>query len=198
MSQDYKKVQEDDQSPSNPKENAGFCSLFTFSWLTDLLAMGQNQPLESEDLFSLLVEDQSEDLTDLLEREWRESVGQEKPTTGRWIGLRLVRALWGITPAREYCLILTLLILASVARLSLPLFLIGLLALLMENSSTAASHNPWVYYYASGISVSAFVMAMSKCHLDCRCSLVGMRVRAGLVGLIYKKVCQRSTRWYFI
>ena len=179
---------QEDEFPTNPKENAGFASLVTFSWLTGLMTVGQNRPLESEDLFPLLTEDQSEELTEKLERKWQQKNAEGESKARRWKGLRLVRALCGITPVSEYCIMATLAILDTIARVTQPLFLIGLLGYLMKDST--AVYDPWAYSYACGISITAFVMAVSKCHLDYRSSLVGMRIRAGLLGFIYKRVSQ--------
>ena len=188
MAPDYKKANE---LPTNPKQNAGFWSLVTFSWLTGLMTVGKNRPLESEDMFPLLTEDQSEELTERLEAKWKETKTEENCKAKSRKGMRLLRALWGITPVSEYCLIATLLTLDNISRLTQPLLLIELLALLMKDSPKAA-YNPRAYYYACGISITAFIMAVSKCHLDYRSSMVGMRIRAGLLGFMYKRVSKPS------
>ena len=169
----------------NPKENASFISLLTFSWLNNLLKRGSQRALENDDLPPLMEEDDIQALTNNLEREWSRNC-KAAQTTKKWIRTAILwRALWNLVPTSETALVLTLAFTHIVLRLLQPLFLIGLLAELMKQSS---GDTRWICLSASGVCLSAWLIAISKCHCDYRSSMIGMRVRSALLGVIYKKV----------
>ena len=173
------------RSLTNPKENASLCSLLTFSWLNDLLKRGSQRAIENDDLPPLLEEDKSQALTKNLENEWSRNCKPEH-TAKTWIRTaKLWRALWNLVPISEKALVLTLASTHIVLRLLQPLFLIGLLAALMKESS---ADRGWIYLNASGVCLSTWLIAISKCHCDYRSTMIGMRVRSALLGVIYKKV----------
>ena len=170
-------------SPTNPKQAASFFSLLSFSWLNDLLKRGNQRPLENDDLPALLEEDQSKKLTKNLEKEWSRicnPAGNTLRKTGN-----LWRALFSIVPASEKAFVLILASTHIVLRLMQPLFLIGLLAELMKEASV---DHTWTYLYATGVCLSTWVIAISTCHCDYRSTMIGMRMRSALLGVIYKKV----------
>ena len=171
--------------PTNPKENASLFSRLTFSWLNDVLKRGSQRALENDDLPPLLEEDNNQALTKNLEKEWSRSCKPEH-TARTWIKTaKLWRALWNLVPTSEKALVLTLASTHIVLRLIQPLFLIGLLAELMKETSM---NGRWIYLNACGVCLSTWLIAISKCHCDYRSSMIGMRVRSALLGVIYKKV----------
>ena len=170
---------------TNPKETASFFSLLTFSWLNYLLKLGNLRPLESDDLPALLEEDQSQTLTKSLEKEWSRNC---KPanTSIKWIKTaNLWLALLNLVPASEKAFVLILASTHIVLRLLQPLFLVGLLAELMKEPSV---DHTWIYLYATGVCLSTWIIAISKCHCDYRATMMGMRMRSALLGVIYKRV----------
>ena len=172
-------------SLTNPKENASLFSLLTFSWLNDLLKRGSQRALENDDLPPLLEEDNNQALTKNLEKEWTRNCKPEN-TAKTWIRTaKLWRALWNLVPTSEKALVLTLSSTHIVLRLIQPLFLIGLLAELMKETSINVR---WIYLSASGVCLSTWLIAISKCHCDYRSSMIGMRMRSALLAVIYKKV----------
>ena len=120
---------------TNPKENATLFSLLTFSWLNSLLKQGSQRALENDDLPPLLKEDDNEALTKKLETEWSRNCKAAR-TTETWLRTAILwRALWNLVPTSEKALVLTLASTPKALRLLQPLFLIGLLAELMKESS---------------------------------------------------------------
>ena len=170
-------------SPTNPKQAASFFSLLSFSWLNDLLKRGNQRPLENDDLPTLLEEDQSKKLTKNLEKEWswicNHAGNTWRKTANLW------RALLSIVPDSEKAIVLILASTHIVLRLMQPLFLIGLLAELMKEASV---DHTWTYLFATGVCLSTWVIAISTCHCDYRSTMIGMRLRSALLGVIYKKV----------
>ena len=183
---DYEKLSSN-SVPENPKQNAGFFSLLTFTWLNYLLRQGNKRPLENDDLPPLLKEDKSEPLTQHLEKEWSLGCDESQPgKSHRWIKTaRLWYALLRLVPTSERVLVMSLASLHAIVRISQPLFLIGMLAELMEKSSASQM---WIYLYAAGVCLCTWLIAISQCHFDYRSSMVGMRMRSAILGLVYKKV----------
>ena len=173
--------------PENPKENAGFFSLLTFVWLNDLLKQGNEKPLENDNLPPLLKDDQSQALTQNLQTAWLSSSENEPAKSiKRWLKTaRLWLALLKIVPLSEKVLLMMLASSIAVFRVMQPLFLIGLLAELMKESLDSQRG---IYLYASGVCLCTWFIAICKCHCDYRSSMVGMRMRSAILGLIYKKV----------
>lgn len=172
-------------SLTNPKENASLFSLLTFSWVNDLLKRGTQRALENDDLPPLLEEDKNQALTKKLENEWSRYCKPEH-TAKTWIKTaKLWCALWNLVPNSEKAFVFILASTHIVLRLFQPLFLIGLLAELMKDTSINVR---WIYLSACGVCLSTWLIAISKCHCDYRSSMIGMRVRSALLGLIYKKV----------
>lgn len=175
--------------PTNPKETASFFSLLTFSWLNDLLKRGNQRSLENDDLPALLKEDQSQALTKDLEKEWSRNCKLANTTSTCVKTANLWRSLLNLVPASEKAFVLILASTHIVLRLIQPLFLIGLLAEMMKESLV---DHTWIYLYATGVCLSTWVIAISKCHCDYRSTMIGMRMRSALLGIIYKKVCLRT------
>ncbi|XP_078376964.1 ATP-binding cassette sub-family C member 4-like [Oculina patagonica] len=175
--------------PTSPKETASFFSLLTFSWLNELLKRGNQRSLENDDLPALLKEYQSQALTKDLEKEWSRNCEPANTTTTCIKTVKLWRALFNLVPASEKAFVLILASTHIVLRLIQPLFLIGLIAELMKESLVDRT---WTYLYAAGVCLSTWVIAISKCHCDYRSTMIGMRMRSALLGVIYKQVLQIS------
>ena len=172
----------------NAKKNAGYFSLVTFAWLNELLKQGNERPLENDDLPPLLKEDQSEELTQNLESLWflscNETRGQAK--SKRLIKTaRLWNALLRLVPASERVFVMMLASTITVVRVIQPLFLIGLLVELRKESPI---YQKWIYLYAAGVCLCAWVIAIFKCHCHYRSVMIEMRMSSALLGLMYKKV----------
>lgn len=172
--------------PTNPKQAASFFSLLSFSWLNDLLKRGNQRPLENDDLPALLEEDQSQVLANDLEKEWSRVYNPAGNTWRKTANLWC--ALFNIVPASEKAFVLILASTQILLRLMQPLFLIGLLAELMKGASV---DHTWTYLYATGVCLTTWLIAISTCHCDYRSTMIGMRMRSALLGVIYKKV------WFF-
>lgn len=188
----YEKLSSETQ-PENPKKNAGFFSLLTFAWLNDLLKQGNKRPLENDDLPPLLKEDQNEALVEHLQKEWILICDESKP--GESKGWMKTAKLWGaflrIVPVSEILVVVSLAALHVTLRIMQPLFLIGLLSELMEESRVLKR---WIYFHAAGVCLCAWLIAIFKCHCDYRSSMIAMRIRSAVLGLVYKKVARYFTK----
>ena len=101
----------------NPRETAGCISLLTFSWMSNVLKLGNQQPLEEKHIFLLEPTFRAEQLVDALEREW---LAEDRTAEQNGKKPRLWRAMLRIFSCREYIVVAILRILFSFAMNLLP------------------------------------------------------------------------------
>ena len=167
-----------DKRKPNPKVDAGFFSQLMFSWLNGLVELGNIRPLKEEDLPSLLPDHVSKSLTEKLEAAWEQELnGKSTP--------RLWKALYGLTPSYEYILIELLALTRAACLLCLTILLSFLLSSL-TGSNLESSH--LTYVYGAAMCLCSLILTFTMCHFEYRASMVGIRVRAAISGLLYKKV----------
>ena len=180
MNHPYEKLgnDESDERKPNPKADAGFSSQLMFSWLNGLVELGNIRPLKEEDLPSLLPDHESESLTEKLEAAWEQELnGKSTP--------RLWKALYGLTPSFEYILIELLAFTRAACLLWMTILLSFLLAALTD-SNVESFH--LTYVYGAAMCLCSLILTFTMCHFEYRASMVGIRVRAAVSGLLYKKV----------
>ena len=168
------------QTEVNPRATAGFFSYLSFYWLNDLLKLGNARPLEADDLYPLLPEHESEKLTDTLERAWKLECKVRKHTSPS-----LLKALLNLTTLKELCFVMTLAISRTISNLLIPFLLSLLLASLEENTPKDKYH---LYVYGLAIILCAFSTSFLLQLIEYRTSMIGVRIRAALTGLLYQKV----------
>ena len=170
----------------HPKVTANFFSQVT---LFGLLWNGYSRPLEQEDLYDLLDGDCAEQLTKHLQKKWEEEicrVGKSKRNPRLW------RALLSFFTWKEYGFIVFT-TLSSILSENVVWFstmkLLG--QLWTERSSgsgtTSISHQRLLIYLCLMIMGNLF-KSLSNNHFYLKAAILGIRARAAVVGLLYKKV----------
>ena len=185
MNHPYEKLgnDESDERKPNPKADAGFFSQLMFSWLNGLVGLGNIRPLKEEDLPSLLPDHESESLTEKLEAAWEQELnGKSTP--------RLWKALYGLTPSFEYILIEFLAFTRAACLLWMTILLSFLLSALTD-SNVESSH--LTYVYGAAMCLCSLILTFTMCHFEYRASMVGIRVRAAVSVLLYKKVSLKQS-----
>ena len=172
------------QTRVNPRATAGFFSYLSFYWLNDLLQLGNARPLEADDLYPLLPEHESEKLTDTLERAWKLEC-----TRAEHASPSLLKALLSLTTLTEYLFVMFLALIRSIGNFLIPILVSLLLATLEENIS---ANNYLLYVYGLSISLCAFIVGYLKHLSEYLSSMIGLKVRAALTGLLFKKVGKLS------
>ena len=172
------------QHRNNPKANAGLLSHLSLGWLNELLQLGYRRPLEKEDLYPLLPEHESERLAAALEEAWQQELKRTKHG-----GPSLLKALFSIITVSECVFIMILAWSRTVCNLLVPVLLSFLLAALEED---VPGNSYLLYGFGLGISLCTVIMPFVMHHFEYRSSMVGMKVRAALTGLLYKKVINTS------
>ena len=172
-----------DASVQNPREAAGFFSLLTFSWINNVLKLGNKRPLEEKHLLPLEISFHAERLVGALEREW---LAEERASEQNRTKPRLWKAMMRVIPYKDFITMVLLRILYSIAVNLLPLilwFFLRSIATVSENSYASAM--PFVIC----ISVISVTRSISITHGVFKAELIGIKLKVALIGVIYKKVC---------
>nr|XP_033819452.1 multidrug resistance-associated protein 1-like isoform X2 [Geotrypetes seraphini] len=193
-----------------PEASASFFSKITFWWLSRLILKGCRQPLEVEDLWSLSKENTSEEIVSRLESEWKKGIqqntehvtfhhqqnedgsthaeethvlmamhpGPEQSTTKL-----LLRAFWKVFGA--YFLLGTLcLVICDVFLFSIP----KTLSLFLEFMKDTKAQLWKGYFYAALLFLLACMQTLFEQRYMYMCSVLGMRLKTAVLGLVYRKL----------
>ncbi|XP_032235247.2 ATP-binding cassette sub-family C member 4 isoform X2 [Nematostella vectensis] len=175
----------------NPKERAGVLSRLTFCWINSILQIGNKRVLDTSDLYPLLDEDKSRDLTDKLEQSWADEIRGSR-LKGRTP--HLTRALMSILSWSEYALILFSLFIGVACNILEPLLLGLLLTALLNTTRAGPIEDPMVYVYSGGLCASSLLRVLVLNQFNSKAQLMGMRWRSAVTGLVYKKVLRLNQK----
>lgn len=167
----------------NPKERAGVMSRLSFCWMNSIMKISNRRALDPCDLYPLLDEDRSKELTEKLDTSWSQEV-RDSYLKGR--EARLTRALIRILQWSEFALLSFSLFIGVACNILQPL-LLGLLLSALLGTKNARS-DPLVYVFSSGLCLSSLLRAVVLNQYHAKAQLLGMRWRSATTGLIYKKV----------
>ena len=123
-------------------------------------------------------------LTTLLEDEWNKELRAAELQKEK--NPRLWRALRRLSPWYHYVTILLLTSLRLICNLLQPVLLSFMLSTLIEAPTNGKYR---AYIYGLGICLSALGLVFAQVHYEFLASIVAMRIRIALVGLLYKRVC---------
>ncbi|XP_035718149.1 multidrug resistance-associated protein 4-like isoform X2 [Vespa mandarinia] len=188
----------------NPKESANIFSVLTFWWLKDIFKKGLNKTLTLDDIYEPLKFNQSENLGNLLEREWRreweklqdfeyvlEKDGNKK--LNKDIKPSLYKALYRIF-WRKYFLISGFLFVHTVILYTLQPILQGWIINYFNVSSTNSKTvtKEKVIIYCFGLVIDIIVSVCIFHHVYFKSQEIGMQIRIACSSLIYKKILRLS------
>ena len=166
----------------NPKTTANFFSTIFFWWINKTLKLGNKQPLQDDDLFPLLEEDNTQRLVECIATEWKEEVevSHEKGTKPQ-----LWKAVKRVIPAKAYVKLVVLSLLSSAS-------FVGVLVLIWFFLRSLGDMS-YIEYVASsryilGIGILCLVRALTVHHAENFCEVWGMRLKVATTGLVYRKV----------
>lgn len=170
----------------NPKERAGVMSRLSFCWMNSLMKIGNKRVLDACDLYPLLDEDRSKELTEKLDLIWN---GEIRNSYLKGREARLTRSLMKILTWSEYAMLIFSLFIGVACNILQPLLLGLLLSRLLSNSDYRM--DPLVYVFSGGLCISALLRSVVMNQFYAKAQLLGMRWRSATIGLIYKKVSSR-------
>lgn len=162
-----------------PILDANIFSRLTFGWITPLMRVGKRQCLTENDLWRLPRADQADSLSEQLATRWQAQLKTSKPSliiaVARAYGLPyLVAAIFKLTQ--------------DILQFAQPQLLRRLLTF-VDSYSTGATPEPISNGYL--IAITMFVFSLVQTVLlhqyFQRVFVTGMRVRSGLIGLVYSK-----------
>ncbi|XP_015266213.1 PREDICTED: canalicular multispecific organic anion transporter 2 [Gekko japonicus] len=194
-----------------PELNSSFLSKLTFWWFTGMAIQGYKKPLEDKDLWSLNEDDRSEVIVHKLQKEWdkqKQEVQQKKAVSytkssnnamnNTGDGLEETEILLSSSRKQKEPSFLKALL-----RAFGPYFLIGsfykliqdllsfvnpqLLRILIRFIKDKNAPLWWGYVIAASMFFSAVLLTIILHQHFQYCFVTGMRLRTGIVGMIYRK-----------
>ena len=170
----------------NPREKAGFLTLLTFSWMSNVLKLGSKKPLEEQHLFEVEASDQAERLVADLEKEW---LAEKRASEQNRTKPRLWKAMMRVISCRDYSTVVLIRIFYSLSSNSLPL----LLWFFLRSISTAskASYSTTLALVIS-IALTSSVRMFCNTHWVFKVEVMAIRLKVAVIGFVYKKVSYSS------
>ncbi|CAF0703150.1 unnamed protein product [Brachionus calyciflorus] len=164
------KIRKDYRSPLN---DANIFSKTFVSWISPLLTLGKKRPLQEEDLYSPIPEEESKFLTIQLEKEWVEELKKPKPSLTKCF-IRIYRLKM---------LFLTLILaIEEGSRILFPI-LISRILRYFEGTAEFKEAILFAFYIAIGVTINCIVHHPYFLEL----ARIGMKMRLATSGLLYKK-----------
>ena len=165
----------------NPRDQAGFLSLLTFSWINNVLKLGSKQPLEEKHLFAVGTSYQAERLVVDLEREW---LAEERASEQNRTKPRLWKAMMRVIPCRDYVTIAFFRIFYFIQMNSFPLIVWFFLKSI--STSTEISYKATLPFVI-GIALVSFTKSLCIVHGMFKAEMVSIKLKVATIGLVYKK-----------
>lgn len=162
-------------------ESKTFFGRITLGFLSGIIQMGNEKPLEEADLSSLDLQD-TQHLTEKLEEKWQEEIRLKRESCSQ---PRLWNALRKAVDRKVVTLVVLLIILSSFCRLIQPVVLSFLLE---EISNSSSSDRIILCLYLAVLCISSLVESCVYHHICYNLFLMAVEVKASLIGLVYKKV----------
>ncbi|KAK3818860.1 MAG: ATP-binding cassette transporter 1 [Benniella sp.] len=174
---------DEDGYEQSPEEKANVFSLASFFWVTDLMRKGYNKPLTKDDLWQLRADDRSKHLSGLLEGAWYWERRKKSPSLARALARAFGKPFYGAAIWKFIC--------DTMAFLQ-PVLLREFLQFVMSYKTS----EPQPLYRGYTLATLMFVCSLTQTtclhqyfHL---CFRTGMRLRAGLVTIVYQKALRLS------
>ena len=169
----------------HPKDKANFVSKITLWWIFELLWKGNSRPLEQEDLYSVRDEDSAKYLTKRLEKKWENEKNCAKKSKRK---PHLWKALLNFFTWRDYGILVLTMLMSNIGQNITWISTIKFLDLFWSNRFRGViSYIPLLVCVFSVI-MGGLVRALSLNYFHLQGTLLGIRARAAVVGLLYKKV----------
>ena len=175
-----------------PEEKSSFVSRITFFWFNSMIWTGYKKPLTSDDMWSLSPKNKTSSVLKVFDRVWIPAVEREKEmalrktSEGQPIVMEisllsaLIKTYW---PGMMSVALIKLI--ASTLTFVNPLVLDRLINFMDPNSDEPYWRG---YLYASLMFISPMFESIFNSQYEYRVNLIGMKVRACVISVIYKKV----------
>ncbi|CAF0978874.1 unnamed protein product [Rotaria sordida] len=158
------------------------------SWVSSLLQLGRKRPLEIDDVFDILPDDQSQPWTDRLEKAWENEIVLANKSNNKKYKPSLFRATWKVYGSRYYVIGLFLFIYTT-CRFIQPFVLARFIRYFAPCSNISFTE---AIVLAILTSASPWIMFLTRHMAFIRSSLCGMRLRCAYSELIFRKLMRLS------
>ena len=165
----------------NPRDQKGFFSQLSASWINDVLKLGSKQPLEEKHLLEVETSYQAERLVADLEREW---LAEERASEQNRTKPRLWKAMMRVIPYRDYLTVAFLRLFHSIAFNLFPLIVWFFLKSI--STSTEISYKSTLPIII-GIALVTCVRTLSSNHGIFKMDIIAIKLKVAMTGLVYKK-----------
>ena len=172
-------------SVQNPRKTAGFLSLLTISWMDNVLKLGSKIPLEEKHLHPTETASEAEGLVKALESEW---MAEERTSEIRRTKPCLWRVLIRTISSKDIIVIGVLRTLWSITVNIFPWFLWLFLKSIATPSQNSYASIPFVLCLLLTSVVRILLINQGLMKAD----VVGIRLKAAVISLVYKRVSKRS------
>nr|UOU03343.1 ATP-binding cassette subfamily C4-4-2 [Brachionus rubens] len=157
----------------SPLNNANFISKLFVNWVSPLLKLGKQRPLEEEDLYSPIPDEECKFLTDQLEKEWNKELKKPSPS----LSACFIRLYW-----LKMTFLTLILAIEEVNRILFPIFIQQILRY-FEGTANLMHAISFASYIAIGVTVNCIVHHPFFLELV----RIGFKMRIASSGLLYKK-----------
>ena len=169
----------------HPKDKANFVSKITLWWIFELLWKGNSRPLEQEDLYSVRDEDRAKYLTKRLEKKWENEKNCAKKSKRK---PHLWKALFNFFTCREYGIVAFTMLMSILGQNIIWFSTINLFDIFWgDRFRGVISYSP-LFVCVFGVVMGSLVKALSLNYFHLQGTILGIRARAAVVGLLFKKV----------
>ncbi|XP_070149137.1 ATP-binding cassette sub-family C member 4 [Polyergus mexicanus] len=187
----------------NPKETANIFSQLFLWWTLNLFLKGLKTDLKESDIYQNLKEDDSEKVTDHLEKYWNRELeklkkleytvgkdGQKVPLKGN-TRPRLYKALFGAFWLPYFIIGIYIFILICILRVLIPILQGWIISYFMEKPSTKSTdkigkNETMIYVACLIISIVSSTLLFN--HSTLTSQQIGMRLRVACSSLVYRKI----------
>ena len=165
----------------NPRDQAGFLTLLTASWINEVLKLGSKQPLEEKHLLAVKTSYQAERLVADLEREW---LAEERASEQNRTKPRLWKAMMRVIPCKDYVIVTFFRMFYFIAFNIFPLIVWFFLKSI--STSTEISYKTTLPIII-GIALVTFIRTLSSNHGIFKMDMTATKLKVAMTGLVYKK-----------
>lgn len=166
-------------SKENPATSANIFSSLSFWWMNKILRIGNQRPIENEDLYPIISRHKTRVVTDELWDSWDHL---HKSGTESW---RLFWALVRMSPVSHYVFLASTGLVAAFCNMCQPVFLAMILSILLGLPGSNRDH---LYIYATALCFSSLIRVLVLHQFLYNGWLMAMRWRTATMGLMFNKV----------
>ncbi|CAG8473230.1 8866_t:CDS:10 [Racocetra persica] len=168
----------------SPEENANIFSRLTFYWMTPLMKLGHEKYLVLSDLWNLNSEDRSKTISTGFEAVWKKELSKKNPS--------LFKALV-ISFGGPFAFAAFFKAIQDMLNFVQPQLLKQIMIFVSQQDDDEDKPSAlWGYSIAAMMFLTAILQTMFLHQYFHLCAVSGMRTRAGLITIIYKKAIRLS------